>query len=927
MRYGGREKGAFVSRGSRSRTRVHSVRLARFAAITVLFVCLAVPGPAAFGRESVREDVQFFPSSLRVGVYQIFQAYLTVGDPPPGNPFDFQDRGVRAVFVHRDSGATSELDGYCDSADGWLFGVRFAPSLVGEYDFVVRYEDSEGFAEFEGTLEVTPSGLPGFLRVSEEHPYHFVWEKTGRYFFHQGHTAYHLANLAVPDENWKLYIDHIVERGFNKVRFLILSGRNSIFWHFLIFPFTDEPDTSTYDHYELGLWTHFDEVIEYMAERGVVASVIFLVEKENLVQHFAEYDFPTDKEMQYFRYAVARLAAYWNVTWDMGNEHNEYHSQNWARTMGPLIKEWDPYDHLLSVHGYHQFYYSNDPWADYLILQAYPGGGATQPNDNWYDLNAKVNWQRVYDKPVVDDEYGYEEPWPPDLIRKAHWGIVMAGGYATYGCWESLSVRFDEQDLVGDEIVPDQLVHMRSLFDEIDFWLFEPRPDRLLGFSGSWAWCLAKEPGEYLVYLPEGGSVSVDLTAAAGLDLPVEWMDPATGEILPGIPPTTGGAAVYDGDSPFGDDALLRIGRPVRDEPYAQAFGGENAADWRVDQGDWRVRQGAYIVRGDGFLDSSTLATRSYEDSWISFDLRIAEGSNGDWAGIHFRKETALDSVTKTGYLLTIYANGWVNLLQATGDSVVVVKSCGIVPSWQPGEWNRVSILTREAGVTVLVNDEVVVRRGMTRSYLAGYLSFVAFGQGAAFDNLVVEPVYFESFNDEVADGLLGFRGKWQVRGGCYQQKQLGIVAMSNVAGESYGDLTFRFRMRVLEAPEGVAAGVNVGGGLPTQGGGIEGYLFYVRPEAGTLGIARMFAEQHPPFGEVLAERAISETGIDPNGFNEYILQVQGNRIVVGTRDEFLLDCPVPGGGPIVGYVHLVSPFGVAEFDNLYLRHLDSGAR
>jgi hypothetical protein len=46
----------------------------------------------------------------------------------------------------------------------------------------------------------------------------------------------------------------------------------------------------------------------------------------------------------------------------------------------------------------------------------------------------------------------------------------------------------------------------------------------------STTYCLAEPGKEYLVYLPEGGKVTVDLSAASGM-LAIEWMHPADGTI------------------------------------------------------------------------------------------------------------------------------------------------------------------------------------------------------------------------------------------------------------------------------------------------------------------------------------------------------------------------------------------------------------
>ena len=69
-------------------------------------------------------------------------------------------------------------------------------------------------------------------------------------------------------------------------------------------------------------------------------------------------------------------------------------------------------------------------------------------------------------------------------------------------------------------------------------------------------YCLANPSKEYLVYLPSGGKVSVDLTAAKGV-LAVEWFNPQTGK-------TVTGGSVNGGDkrtflAPFSGDSVLHI--------------------------------------------------------------------------------------------------------------------------------------------------------------------------------------------------------------------------------------------------------------------------------------------------------------------------------------------------------------------------------
>jgi hypothetical protein len=133
-----------------------------------------------------------------------------------------------------------------------------------------------------------------------------------------------------------------------------------------------------------------------MRERGIVATCIVTIEKQDLPK---EYGRLTEHELRLYRYAIARLAAFDNVWWDLGNEHNEFRDPAWGEAMGAVVKALDPYDRLTSAHAYAEFPYSGSAWADYIITQHY---GDEQAVRSWTLKHLAVP------KPYVNEEYGYE---------------------------------------------------------------------------------------------------------------------------------------------------------------------------------------------------------------------------------------------------------------------------------------------------------------------------------------------------------------------------------------------------------------------------------------------------------------------------------------------------------------------------------------
>ncbi|MCU0914310.1 MAG: DUF6298 domain-containing protein [Planctomycetes bacterium] len=79
------------------------------------------------------------------------------------------------------------------------------------------------------------------------------------------------------------------------------------------------------------------------------------------------------------------------------------------------------------------------------------------------------------------------------------------------------------------------------------------------GELASTEFCLADPGKEYLVYLPNGGAETVDLSAASG-SLAVEWFNPRSGEVTRGQ--NTSGGQKRSFQPPFDGDAVLCLGRP-----------------------------------------------------------------------------------------------------------------------------------------------------------------------------------------------------------------------------------------------------------------------------------------------------------------------------------------------------------------------------
>jgi hypothetical protein len=93
--------------------------------------------------------------------------------------------------------------------------------------------------------------------------------------------------------------------------------------------------------------------------------------------------------------------------------------------------------------------------------------------------------------------------------------------------------------------------HTRAYANRMNLAAMTPRTD-----LASTQYCLANPGKEYLVYLPDGGAVTVDLSQGEGI-FELEWFNPRTGTVTNGGPVEGGAKAVLK--TPFEGDAVVYL--------------------------------------------------------------------------------------------------------------------------------------------------------------------------------------------------------------------------------------------------------------------------------------------------------------------------------------------------------------------------------
>ena len=550
--------------------------------LSVCFVLLACPATRGMG---VPASINVAQSAQTVEAYDYVEVTLNVASPDAKNPF--MEAVVSGQFGKVGENRRLAVDGFCDSADGSVFRVRFMPWVPGDYSYSVTYRQGGFEKTHTGSFRASDGRRRGPIRVDPAYPWHFIWEGTGEHYFFNGTTAFWLMGFR-EDRVINYSIERLHQLKINRLR-VLLAGAAELLWgepvmsgdNFTLFlrPWMAEKPESLdnpgidFTRFNIPYWQKWERMLRFARERNVIISVIL-----DISTHHAQAPAGSEDERRYIRYAVSRLSAFSNITYDLGDDLDSFRDEKWAHETGTLIEGWDPYKHLASSHPVHRENQDRaSEWFGFTSIQ------------NWsHQQHALMLEEREIQKktgrtiPQTNEEYGYEDHYPhwaaappgesAETLRQMAWDIAMAGAYGTAGesCRRGTNVWPDAGggwiNGRGDDtqVMFKGYGHMVDFFTSFEWWKTEPH-DELVN---SGAYCLAK-PGEiYAVYVPLGrlcgnrehfgyqnecGDVTIKLEPGI---YEAKWFSATTGEIVP-LPAVQGPAWTLPMPPGWMDWALL----------------------------------------------------------------------------------------------------------------------------------------------------------------------------------------------------------------------------------------------------------------------------------------------------------------------------------------------------------------------------------
>jgi hypothetical protein len=438
--------------------------------------------------------------------------------------------------------------------------LKFAGN--GEYFIKVGTDSPEtllAYADFDGTSTMMVPGEKGWIGPEDGHG---LMEYTP-----------HIADWREGNPSWRNgkgkgligAINYLASKGMNSLPFIVRTaggdGEN-------VWPWVTRNDKLRYHVAKLDQW---EIVFEYAQQNGLFLH-FKLQEQEN------DSGFPNRARLSpnsvipealdagavgierklMTRELIARFGHHLALNWNMGEEiamDNKKISE-WTT----LFKETDPYNHLRVSHSLGDMEGQSGVYTELLGDQSSLTGVSLQTKGygrvhkqilHWINESGKTGtpWAVSYDEQglgrygvppdpgYMNWEENFEIAVTIDEIRKTElWGALMAGafGMEIYFGYIYPHNDLNAQDFRSRDRYWDQSRYAAEFFknNNVPFWEMANH-NKLVGNldDDNSRYCFAK-PGEtYVVFLPEGGEQTLDLSAARGTFI-VQWYNPREGGSL-----------------------------------------------------------------------------------------------------------------------------------------------------------------------------------------------------------------------------------------------------------------------------------------------------------------------------------------------------------------------------------------------------------
>lgn len=452
------------------------------------------------------------------------------------NPFIEVDLSADVIVP---SGRTYNVPGFFDGdgqggAVGQVFKVRIFADEEGTWSWTTRSNDPSldgrsgsfvcagllagPFAA--GPLEIDPE-RPRSFRYRNGTPVYLLGKFLDAAAPERLRWSHTLFSEDLTDVDRQALLDRHLGMRLNKMSVYVANKGD--YAHVSTTPWVGRDTNNDKTRFDLARWHVYDRWVRALRDAGVLAHLWFFADDSGFG------DLPDADRQRLIRYGMARLSGYANTLFTLALEWQEGWSPAEVELHMEYLHQQNPWERLVSVHGITgRFSFPGEPWADYMQVQA---GNQVDPEDV---LASSLVHRLLGEKPVIQEEHGLGQE--DTAHRRKAWAAFVGGssGLGTGAFLEPLA-RF----LPG------------TPFERME-------PDDLLAVLGN-AWALSDPGRHYVLYLPDGGTVTVNLLGAPGPFL-AEWFDPREGLFSPPVAMAGGMLVPFTAPSP--GDWVLTLRRP-----------------------------------------------------------------------------------------------------------------------------------------------------------------------------------------------------------------------------------------------------------------------------------------------------------------------------------------------------------------------------
>lgn len=456
--------------------------------------------------------------------------------------------------------------------NGNIWKFRFMPDEQGEWKY--QYHWSDGTEGGNGKFSSTNADAkPGPWKIDQQNPYWFT-NSYGNHFLpiavyaniHLTPVDWQDAILWAASKGYNTIVTPTINTtnwgdGWENTTAFITADGNT---HDSASGSQKRVDP---DRYNLNMWRQWDSMIKAAGVKNIYIAPFEgpsgkyggqdgkYPPEELMFRPKIRERYDTDRNQRLIQYFIARQGAFWNLAyWSLGSTEiyqyavaDEDEFQDYLGYIAAIT----PWERMLTAQDCEQWHGEERRWLSRSTISnsrklntlqtstsspAFPHWGSGNI-DNQYWQETRPNNELALDSyggfPIICTECLWEGQGRARKPLRVIWGMLMAGAHTVWADWQygdkgvpskhkwgSIGKAWtpikplDEhvfklnqlgQNTVGDE----QLKYAMDLLSTLEFWTMKPH-NKVVSDSKE-AYCLAEPEQQYLIYLPEGGSVSLNL--------------------------------------------------------------------------------------------------------------------------------------------------------------------------------------------------------------------------------------------------------------------------------------------------------------------------------------------------------------------------------------------------------------------------------